>query len=83
MASEILQCKTWAEIRAIANNDKALIKEAGTLAKTKPEMDLIEKLPKLIYDFMLDSGDYSDFDWLPTYVTQAVRALMSASGTDD
>ncbi|MBW4628797.1 MAG: hypothetical protein KME49_25610, partial [Brasilonema octagenarum HA4186-MV1] len=76
-SSEILQCKNWQEIRAIANNDPKLLKQAATSAHTKAEKELIENLPEMIRDFMYESHDYSDFDWMPSYITQRVRSLMS------
>ncbi|MBW4597801.1 MAG: hypothetical protein KME46_34080 [Brasilonema angustatum HA4187-MV1] len=80
-ASEILQCKTWEEIRAIAGNDPKLIKEAATSAHTKAEKDLIENLPELIKDYMYETRDFSDLDWLPNYIKQRVRCLLSKPGT--
>lgn len=79
--SEILKCKDWAEIRAIANNDPALIKETATAAHTKAEKELIENLPELIRDYMYESRDFSDMDWLPNYIKQRVQFLMSEPGT--
>lgn len=80
-ASEILKCKTWGEIRAIANNDPKVIREAATSAKTKSEKELIENLPEMIRQWQMDNRDFSDFDWMPTYLTQRVRALLSTPGT--
>lgn len=80
-SADILKCKSWEEIRAIANNDPKIIKEAGAVASTKIEKQLIEDLPELIRDFMYETHDFSDLDWLPNYIKQRVRCLMSEPGT--
>lgn len=80
-ALNILKCKNWASMRAIANNDPKLIKDAALSAKTKAEKELIESLPEIIRDFMYETRDFSDLDWLPAYVVQSVRKLFSEPGT--
>ncbi|MBW4597696.1 MAG: hypothetical protein KME46_33530 [Brasilonema angustatum HA4187-MV1] len=80
-ASEVLRCKNWEQIRAIANNDPKLIKEAATSAHTKAEKELIEHLPELIRDWCLENRNFDDLDWLPSYVVQRVRVLLSAPST--
>lgn len=79
-SADILKCKNWAEIRAIANNNPQLIKQAATAAHTKAEKELIENLPELIKNYMYESRDFSDLDWLPNYIKQRVRCLLSEPG---
>ncbi|MBP5976517.1 hypothetical protein HW132_28250 [Brasilonema sp. CT11] len=79
--TDILKCQSWSEIRTIAGNDPQIIKDAAVNARTKAEKELIEKLPELIRDYMYETRNFDDLDWLPTYVVQRVRSLFSEPGT--
>jgi phage N-6-adenine-methyltransferase len=69
---------TWTNISKVCQGNSLVLGEMSLAAKTKYQKELIEKLPTLMADYISETGDITDFDWVGKTFKSKVEALLEA-----
>nr|MDZ8164500.1 hypothetical protein [Nostoc sp. CmiSLP01] len=69
---------TWQNISELCQGNYLILKELFLAATTKHQKDLIQKLPSLLSDYISETGDITDMQWLGDKFKSEVEALLEA-----
>ncbi len=69
---------TWQNISEVCQGDRLILKELLLVATTKIQKGLIQKLPSLMVDYITETGDITDMQWLGDKFKSEVEALLEA-----
>jgi hypothetical protein len=69
---------TWPIISKVCLGSLHAFEEINLAATTKYQKELVEKLPTLMADYILETGDITDMQWLDETFKSKVEALLEA-----
>ncbi|OKH14819.1 hypothetical protein NIES592_08050 [Fischerella major NIES-592] len=69
---------TWPVISKVCLGSFHAFEEINLAATTKYQKELVEKLPTLMSDYILETGDITDFGWVDKTFKSKVEALLEA-----
>ncbi len=69
---------TWANISRTCLGDVSILREMLLSARTKYQKELVDKIPSLMADYISETGDVTDLEWVGDGLRSKVEALLEA-----
>ncbi|WP_242049409.1 KOW motif-containing protein [Aulosira sp. FACHB-615] len=68
---------TWGQISDVCQRDRAVLKEISLNARNKAQKALVEQLPQKLADWIEETGDRTDLEWVGDTLKAKVEELLS------
>lgn len=72
---------TWEKLKELPINANVM-REIGLAARTKSHQILLDNMPQICATYINETGDKSDFEWLPEEFKNKVEALLETADSD-
>ncbi|ALF55727.1 hypothetical protein ACX27_27350 [Nostoc piscinale CENA21] len=74
--SKLNKKTTWHQIKEVCQGDVEVWREICVFARTKTQKALIESVPQLLANYIEETGDRSDLEWIGDTLKAKVEALL-------
>ena len=67
---------TWEDIRKVCRSSNLVLREMSVNASTKNQKELIDRMPQLVADYVVETGDNTDLKWIGSILKSKIEAVL-------